>query len=165
MIISLVAAMGRNRVIGIHNQLPWRLPADMKHFRAVTMGKPVVMGRKTYDSIGKPLPGRHNIVVTQDRNFVVSGISVAHSIKEAMAQAQGAEEIMVIGGASFYTQMLPMAQRLYLTEIHHEFAGDAYFPAWRPTEWLEVRRDDHGPDDDNPYSYSFLMLERRPAPK
>ncbi len=161
MILSLIAAMGNDRVIGIENRLPWRLPADMKHFRALTMGKPVLMGRKTFDSIGKPLPGRTNIVVTQDRNFQPTGVSVAHSIDEALAAGAGAEEIMVIGGASFYAQLLPRAQRLYITEIHHTFPGDAFFPAWNPAEWREIRRDDHAPDNDNPYPYSFVTLARR----
>ena len=159
--ISIVAAMGNKRVIGIENRLPWRLPADMKHFRAVTMGKSVLMGRKTFESIGKPLAGRTNIVVTQDRSFHPAGISVVHSIDEALAEGAVAGEIMVIGGASFYTQLLPRAQRLYLTEIHHDFAGDAFFPDWDPGEWREVARDNHVPDEDNPYPYSFVTLERQ----
>ncbi len=153
--------MGRGRVIGIGNKLPWRLPADMKHFRALTMGKAVLMGRKTFESIGKPLAGRTNIVVTQDHRFCPQGVRVAHSIDEALALASDEEEIMVIGGASFYAQLLPRAQRLYLTEIHQDFAGDAFFPAWQADEWLETARHDHAPDGDNPYSYSFVTLERR----
>ena len=163
MIISLIAAMGNNRVIGIDNRLPWRLPADMKHFRAITMGKPVLMGRKTFESIGKALPGRANIVVTQDRHFHSDGVSVAHSIEEALAMAEtaGTTEVLVIGGASFYAQFLPKAQRLYITEIHNDFQGDAFFPAWEPAEWREVQRYDHAPDGDNAYAYSFVTLERR----
>ena len=153
--------MGKGRVIGIENRLPWRLPADMKHFRALTLGKAVLMGRKTFDSIGKPLAGRTNIVVTQDREFRPEGVSVAHSIEEALTLAGDKEEIMVIGGASFYAQLLPRAQRLYLTEIHQDFLGDAFFPAWQADEWRETARDDHAPDGDNPYSYSFVTLERR----
>ena len=160
MIISLIAAMANGRVIGIENRLPWRLPADMKHFRAVTMGKPVLMGRKTFDSIGKPLPGRINIVVTQDQNFGPEGVNVAYSIEEALAAANDAEEIMVIGGASFYAQLLPRAQRLYITEIHHDFAGDAFFPAWDPVAWREIQREDYDPDSSNPFPYSFVSLER-----
>ena len=161
MIISLIAAMGNGRVIGIHNRLPWRLPADMKRFRALTMGKPVLMGRKTFESIGRPLAGRTNIVVTQDRSYDGPiGVKVAHSVDEALAIESKAQEIMVIGGASFYLQLLPRAQRLYLTEIHHDFVGDAFFPAWDSTEWREVQRDDHVPDGDNPYPYSFVTLER-----
>ena len=163
MIISLIAAMGKDRVIGIANRLPWRLPADMKHFRALTLGKPVLMGRKTFDSIGKPLPGRTNIVVSQDPDFQPEGVTVARSVAEALAAGREADEIMVIGGASFYAQLLPQAQRLYITEIHHAFAGDAFFPAWDPREWREIERDDHAADGDNIYPYSFITLARREA--
>lgn len=163
MIVSLIAAMGNHRVIGVDNRLPWRLPADMKHFRAITMGKPVLMGRKTFESIGKALPGRTNIVVSQDRHFRPDGVRVAYSIEEALAMAgtAGANEVLVIGGASFYAQLLSRAQRLYITEIHHDFQGDAFFPAWEPAEWREVQRYDHAPDGDNAYAYSFVTLERR----
>lgn len=161
MIISLVAAMDEGRVIGIDNRLPWRLPADLQHFRRVTLGKPVLMGRKTFDSIGKPLAGRDNIVVTQDRHYRPAGVTVVHSIDEALAAAGDAGEIMVIGGASFYEQLLPHARRLYLTEIHHRFAGDAFFPAVDPEAWRETAREDHGPDEKNPYAYSFVTLERQ----
>jgi dihydrofolate reductase len=167
MIISLVAAMGKGRVIGVENRLPWRLPADMKRFRALTIGKPVLMGRKTFESIGKPLAGRTNIVVTQDRNFRPIGVKVAHTVDEALEMGSEAQEIMVIGGASFYKQLLPRAQRLYITEIHHDFVGDAFFPSWDSSEWREVKRDDHAPDLDNAYPYSFVTMERRrpsPAP-
>jgi len=161
MIISLVAAMDAGRVIGIENRLPWRLPADMQHFRRVTMGKPVLMGRKTFDSIGKPLAGRRNIVVTQDRHYHPAGVEVVHSIDAALAAAGDVDEIIVIGGASFYEQLLPHAQRLYLTEIHHNFVGDAFFPAMNPQAWREMAREDHAPDANNPYAYSFVTLERQ----
>ena len=161
MIISLIAAMGKGRVIGIENRLPWRLPADMKHFRALTLGKTVLMGRKTFDSIGKPLAGRTNIVVSQDPDFHPEGVTVARSIAEALPAGETTGEIMVIGGASFYAQLLPRAQRLYITEIHHDFPGDAYFPAWPPEEWQEIARDDHAADADNLYPYSFVTLARR----
>jgi len=161
MIISLIAAMGEDRVIGIDNRLPWRLPADMKHFRALTLGKPVLMGRKTFDSIGKPLPGRTNIVVSQDPAFQPQGVRVARTLAEALAAGVDAAEIMVIGGASFYAQLLPQAQRLYLTQIHHPFSGDAFFPAWDHHEWHEIAREDHDADQDNVYSYSFITLSRR----
>jgi dihydrofolate reductase len=159
--IALVAAMGQDRVIGVGNRLPWRLPADMKHFRTLTVGKTVLMGRKTFESIGKPLAGRANVVVTQDRLFHAEGVRVAHSIDEALALAADETEVMVIGGASFYAQLLPRAERLYLTEIHQRFAGDAFFPAWDPAAWRETAREDHGPDHANPYAYSFVTLERR----
>jgi len=159
--IALVAAMGRNRVIGLGNRLPWHLPADMRHFRTLTLGKAILMGRKTYESIGKPLAGRTNIVVTQDRRFHPAGVQVAHSIDEALALTQDEREVMVIGGASFYGQLLPRARRLYLTQIDHAFEGDAFFPAWEPADWREAAREDHGADDANRYPYSFITLERR----
>jgi dihydrofolate reductase len=159
-IISLIAAMADNRVIGIRNTLPWHLPADFRHFKKTTLGKPVLMGRKTYDSIGKPLPGRMNIIVTQDKSFQAPGTVIVHSIEEALQAAGNTEEIMVIGGASFYAQLLPRADRLYLTLVHHNFEGDAWFPAYNPTEWREIGRIDHPADAENPYPYTFLTLER-----
>lgn len=161
MFISLIAAMANNRVIGIENRLPWRLPADMKHFRALTMGKPVLMGRKTFESIGKPLPGRTNIVVSLDPNFHPEGVLVTRSIDDALLVGQNAKEIMVIGGASFYAQLLPRAHYLYITEIHHDFSGDAFFPEWDPVEWREIQRQDHTASGDNIYPYSFITLVRR----
>jgi len=158
--LSIIAALSRNHVIGKDNQLPWRLPADLKHFKAVTLGKPVIMGRKTFESIGKPLPGRDNIVVTRDPQYRADGIAVTHSLDDALAQAHAAPEIMLIGGAQLYTQALPRAQRLYLTLIHADFDGDAHFPDYEPSEWRETAREDHAPDEKNPYRYSFLILER-----
>lgn len=161
MTISLIAAMADNRVIGIDNTLPWHLPADLRHFKKITMGKPILMGRKTYESIGKPLPGRTNIIVTTDRGYQAPGCIVVHSIDEALGATQESEEVMVIGGASFYEQLLPRADRLYLTLIHADFAGDAYFPDIDPTQWREIGRTDGEPDETNPYRYSFVVLERK----
>ena len=158
--LSLIAALSRNRVIGKDNQLPWRLPADLKHFKAVTLGKPVIMGRKTFESIGKPLPGRANIVVTRDPKFHAAGIAIAHSLDDALAQAHDAPEIMLIGGAQLYTQALAHAQRLYLTLIHADVDGDAHFPDYEPADWRETAREDHAPDDSTPHPYSFVVLER-----
>ena len=165
MIISLIAAMGRNRVIGINNTLPWRLPADLKHFKQITMGKPVLMGRKTYESIGKPLPGRTNIIVSGDRDYQVPGCIVVHSINAALTAAAGHEEIMVIGGASFYQQLLPRADRLYLTLIDENFTGDAWFPEYTPAKWREVERQDFAANEANPYNHSFVAMERFKNPK
>lgn len=161
MSLSLIVAMARNRVIGRANGLPWRLPADLKHFKALTLGKPVIMGRKTFASIGKPLPDRHNIVVSRDPQFSASGVSIAHSLEDALQQAQPAAEVMLIGGAQLYAQALPRAQRIYLTLIDADVAGDAYFPDHDDSEWLETARTDHDADAGNPYAYSFLVLERR----
>ncbi|MGD8856342.1 MAG: type 3 dihydrofolate reductase [Chloroflexota bacterium] len=158
--ISLIVAMGTNRVIGRDNRLPWRMPADMKRFREITMGKALVMGRETFDSIGKPLAGRHNIVLTRNKTYAAEGCTVAHSISEAL-QAAGEGEIMVIGGGRVYAQMLPVADRIYLTLIDAEFEGDSYFPTLDMAEWREVARELHGIDEDNPYNYAFIVLDRR----
>ena len=155
--------MADNRVIGQDNQLPWRLPADLKHFKRITMGKPVIMGRKTFESIGRPLPGRRNIVVTTAAAFHAEGCSVAGSIDEALAQAADSEEIMIIGGGTLYESCLDQARRIYLTCIHQAFAGDTFFPELDPRQWQERERVDHAPDDVNPYAYSFMVLERRAA--
>lgn len=160
MLISFVVAMARNHVIGNHNQLPWRLPADLQHFKAVTMGKPVVMGRKTFDSIGRPLPGRTNIVVTRDVAYQAEGCVVVHSIDEALRAAGDVAEVMVIGGAEFYRQLLPRADRIHLTRIDAEFEGDAWFPELNDAEWREVAREAHAPDEKNPHAYAFVTLER-----
>jgi len=160
MIIALISAMSRNRVIGMNNALPWRLPADLKHFKQITLGKPVLMGRKTYESIGKPLPGRTNIIISRGSDYQVPGCIVAHSIDAALAAAAGNDEVMVIGGAALYEQMLPRADRLYLTLIDEDFKGDAWFPEINRAQWQEQERVDHAPDAANPYHYSFLMLQR-----
>ncbi len=160
MIISIIAAMGNGRVIGINNQLPWKLPADMKFFRSTTMGKPILMGRKTYESIGKPLPGRTNIIITRNSNFHAEGCIVSHSIEEALQQAKASEEVMVIGGASLYRQILPLAQRFYLTKVHADFEGDSYFPEFDLQEWTTTERTDHTTDEDNPYDYSFIVMDK-----
>jgi len=159
--ISLIAAMASNRVIGINNTLPWHLPADFRHFKAVTMGKPILMGRKTYESIGRPLPGRTNIIITNNPSYSAEGCSVVNSIEEALVLTQNEEEVMIIGGASFYQQTLAFAQRIYLTIIHHNFEGDAYFIELDHASWREVERVDHPADENNRYPYSFLTLEKK----
>lgn len=161
MLISLIAAMADDRTIGIENRLPWRLPADMRWFRQHTLGKPVLMGRKTFESLGsRPLPQRTNIVLTRDPDFQAPEARVAHSIEEALAVAGEADEVMVIGGAAFYQEMLPRADRLYLTIVHDSFNGDAWFPAYDVGEWEEVLREEHSADERNPHAYTFLILQR-----
>ena len=128
MIISFVAAMGRNKAIGKDNSLPWKLPADMKHFKDLTKGKPVIMGRKTYESIGKPLPNRKNIILTRDKNYKSKQCIVVHSVEEALSAAGSSEEAMVIGGSQVYHKFLPRTNKMYLTIIGADFEGDAYFP-------------------------------------
>ncbi len=157
--ISLIAAMANNRIIGKNNALPWHLPADLKHFKNVTMGKPIVMGRKTFESIGRPLPGRQNIIVTRDKNFKAEGCTIIHKINE-IHSCTDAPEIMVIGGAEIYKQLLPQAHRLYLTFIQANFEGDSYFPQWQQDEWREIAREDHVADEINKYDYSFVILEK-----
>lgn len=160
-IISLIAAMAENRVIGIENRLPWKLPADMKWFRENTLGKPIVMGRKTFESFGaKPLPQRTNIVITNDTHYRADGAVVVHSIEDALKAAGDTPEVMIIGGASFYTQMLPRADRIYLTIVHHTFDGDAWLPEFDANQWREARRSEHQADEKNSYDCSFLVLER-----
>jgi len=161
MLISLVAAMDRNRLIGRDNALPWRLPADLAHFKKTTMGKPVLMGRLTYESIGRPLPGRTNVIVSRDPDFLAEGCVVVNSINDAIAAAGDVDEVFIMGGASFYAQTLPLAGRMYLTIIDDTFAGDAWFPLYSEGGWLEVSREDHQPDEKNPHHYSFLILERK----
>lgn len=160
MIISIIAAMADNRVIGIENSLPWNLPADMKWFRQQTMNKPVLMGRKTFDSIGKPLPNRRNIVISRDTALVIEGCDVVGTIDEALQLCADVEEVMIIGGASFYEQMLPRAKRLYLTLVHADIEGDAWFPELDFNQWQEKQRIDHHADEVNGFDYSFVILER-----
>ncbi|GGA67859.1 dihydrofolate reductase [Neiella marina] len=156
--ISLIAAMGRNRVIGKDNQMPWHMPADLKHFKQVTMGKPVVMGRKTFESIGRPLPGRLNIVITRDHSYVSEGVSVVDSPEAALAIAQETtDEVMIIGGGQIYQQFLPQATDLYLTFIDAEPEGDAFFPKW-PDKFRQVSKSHHPKDDKNDYSCDFVHM-------
>ena len=152
--------MGGNRVIGFRNRLPWRLPADLRRFRAITMGKPVIMGRRTFESIGKPLPGRDNIVVTRNRQFRPDGCRVFSSTDDALTACRGQPEIMVIGGASLYAQILPDARRMYLTLIQETFSGDVFFPAYDEAEWVETDRENYAADAENPYPYSFVVMDR-----
>lgn len=164
--IALIWAMAENRVIGRDNKLPWYLPNDLKYFKRVTSGKPVIMGRKTYDSIGQPLPNRTNIIVTRDTAFSAEGCQVVHSLDEALnlAEAQlmvsGGEEVIVMGGAEIYAQALPRADRLYVTLVHAEVAGDAVFPAIDFDAWRESAREDFVAAGPNPYDYSFVIYDR-----
>jgi dihydrofolate reductase len=159
--IALVVARAANGVIGDNGKIPWRLPEDMRRFRQVTMGKPCVMGRKTWDSLPKkPLPGRLNIVVTRDLHFIAEGAAVVHSLDEAIARArlESADEIAIIGGEGIYRAALPRADVIHLTEVLAEFPGDAYFPAIDASAWRETAREDHVPDSG--LEYRFVTLER-----
>ncbi|WP_455234718.1 type 3 dihydrofolate reductase [Thiogranum longum] len=158
--VSLVVAMAENRVIGRDNELPWRLSADLQHFKALTMGKPIIMGRKTYESIGRPLPGRICIVVTRDSSYTAEGCRVAHSVGQALETAAGYDEVMIIGGADLYGQLLERADRLYLTLVRAEIDGDAWFPEFDAQQWREIARESHQADEKNQYDYDFVTLER-----
>ena len=161
--VELVVAAARNGVIGRDNGLPWRLPADLAHFKRVTLGHPILMGRRTLDSIGRPLPGRQNIVLTRDPSFRAAGATVVHSLAEARAAAGDAGRLMVIGGAEIYRACLADADVLHLTEVDAELDGDARFPAWRREDWQEITREAHPADERHAYAYSFVTLKRRAA--
>lgn len=158
--LALIAAMSRGRVIGKGNALPWHLPADLAHFKRTTLGKPVLMGRYTHESIGFALPGRLNLVLSRDPAYRAEGCTTVTSVDAALAAAGDAPELMVIGGAQLYAALLPKASRLYLTEIDADFDGDAHFPAWDPAAWCEIDSERHTPDARNPYRYRFVTLER-----
>lgn len=164
--LSMIVAQAKNRVIGRQNKLPWYLPGDLKYFKQVTMGKPVIMGRKTYESIGKPLPGRLNVVITRDPTYRLEGAKVVHSLAEAIELSEsqafidGVEEAMVIGGEQIYAQALPLAERLYVTQVHAEVEGDALFPELVLSDWDELGRDDFKAEGPNPYDYSFVVYQR-----
>jgi len=159
--ISLVVAMAENRVIGRDNALPWHLPADLRHFKTLTLGKPVLMGRRTYESIGRPLPGRQNIVLTKDTGFQAPGCDICTSLEQALALAGNADEVMVIGGGALYEELLVRADRIYMTEIYASIEGDTWFPAMDSATWREVAREQYAADEKNPLGYSFVTLERR----
>jgi dihydrofolate reductase len=160
--ISLIWAMDENRVIGKNNQLPWHLPADLKFFKKSTMGHPIVMGRKTYQSIGRPLPGRENIIITRNQEFSCEGCTVLHSVNELIQYAQQLEqEIFIIGGAEIFKEVFPVADRLYITKIYAEFEGDTYFPKIDMEQWKPVFREPGVTDEKNPYRYEFFIYERK----
>ncbi len=159
--LSLCVAMDKRRLIGCNNALPWHLPADLKHFRAITMGKPIIMGRKTYESIGRPLPGRLNIVLSRDTKLSLAGCQVWHDFDQLFAFTQAYEECVVIGGSSIYKRLLPMVQRLYVTWVDGEFEGDSYFPDCQLEKWQEIERQDFPADQENLYPYSFTVYASR----
>ena len=161
MIVSLVAAASDNNVIGKNNTLPWRMPADMKFFKNLTMGHTVVMGRKTYESMGKPLQGRKNIVITRNNDFKAENCIVLGSFSEVLEYCKTEDEIFVIGGAQIYHQLIDKADKIYLTRIHGNFDGDAHFPVIDIKEWDETYQSHFQADEKNPYPYSFLEFSRR----
>ena len=161
--ISMIAAMAHDRVIGKDNQMPWHLPADLAHFKRVTLGKPVLMGRKTFESIGRPLPGRRNLVISRNPGYQAEGIEVVGSVEAALALLAGSsvEELMVIGGGHLYAEMLPSADCLYLTRMDLAVEGDTRFPAFDDGQWQRVDCESHPADEKNPHPYSFETWQRR----
>ena len=166
MILSVIVAMAHNRVIGLNNQMPWHLPADLAWFKKNTLNKPVIMGRKTFESIGRPLPNRHNIVISRQIESIdnkISNVSWVKSIDEAisLAQKQQPDEVFIIGGGNIYQQVLPLIERLYLTHIDAELQGDTYFPDYLPEQWQVIYQEDHQADEKNSYPYQFKILQRK----
>lgn len=165
--ISMIAAIDKNRLIGNGPDIPWCLPADLRHFRDMTIGKPVVMGRKTFETLPRPLAKRKNIILTRNKHYAApKECIVAHSVKDVIKTVESlsinaTSELMICGGAPIYTAFLPYASRLYLTQIHAVFKGDVYFPEFDWNAWEEVNRTDHEADEKNPHEYSFLILERK----
>ncbi|MBB1268671.1 type 3 dihydrofolate reductase [Shewanella sp. SR44-3] len=155
--IALIAAMANNRVIGKDNQMPWHLPEDLRHFKAMTLGKPVVMGRKTFESIGRPLPGRHNIVITRQADYVIDGVSCVSSFEEAKALAGDCEELIVMGGGQLYAEILPMADIMYLTFIKLDIEGDTFFPLWNEQDWQTIQTENVTNDNELEYSFNTLV--------
>ena len=161
MILSIIAAMDRNRLIGNNNQLPWHLPVDFAHFKSVTMGKPIIMGRKTFESIGKPLPGRTNIVLSRDPGTKYDGAECVTSFEGAVSVVPDAEEIMVIGGSTIYEMLMPLVDRMYLTYVESEFEGDAWFPEFDQQQWRETSSEYRQANDKNAYDCRFVTLEKK----
>ena len=158
--LSIIVAMDKNRAIGANGTLPWHLSSDLKNFKSITMGKPIVMGRKTHESIGQPLPGRENIILTRDETFFAEGCTVLHSLDAIYEHCSECEEVMITGGAEIYKSSLNDASKLYLTEVHTAIDGDTFFPAFNRSEWKEVSRQDFKSDEKNEYDYSFVELNK-----
>jgi len=159
--VSLIVAMAKNRVIGVNNTLPWHLPADLKHFRTLTMGHHIVMGRKTYESIGKPLPGRTSVVVTRDAGYAPPGVITVNTLEAAISACGEDKEIFMIGGEELYRHAIKFADRVYLTEIDADIAGDKHFTELDPGYWQETKRVSHAPDERNCYSFQFVVYDRK----
>jgi dihydrofolate reductase len=159
--LSILVAMARNRTIGVNNTLPWRCPEDLKHFKTLTMGHHMIMGRKTFDSIGKPLPGRTTVVVTRNNDLSIAGCVIAHSLNEAIAACGGDEEIFIVGGAELYRQAFSLVDTLYITEIQQDVEGDAHFPAFDKSIWLEESREARSQEVPQSLEYHFVTYRRK----
>lgn len=160
--ISIIVAVAKNNLIGKKNSLPWYLPADLKHFKAITMGHYILMGQNTYASIGKPLPGRSTIILSNDPDYKQVGCVVVNTPEEAIktAEKSGEKEFMICGGGQVYKTFLPLAHKIYLTRVHHKFDGDIFFPKLNIKEWKVISEESHEPDEKNPFAYDFLILEK-----
>lgn len=160
--ISFILAMDENRVIGSGNKLPWHLPEDLKFFKRVTMGHPIVMGRKTYESIGRPLPGRKNIIITRNKDYTCDPCTIFHSVEEFLSYSKNDtdEEYFVIGGAEIFRSFIPVVDRLYITQIHHVFEGDTFFPNLNMKDWQLVSQEQGVKDEKNPFDYEFLIYNK-----
>lgn len=158
--LSLIVAMDQKGVIGVNNALPWRLSDDLKNFKAITMGKPIIMGRKTWESIGKPLPGRDNVIITRNPEYAAPGCIVCHSLDDAIRYFAGVPEIFIIGGRDIFSAALDKADRIYLTEVHADVEGDTWFPVFDRSEWREVNHHDFAANEKNEYSFSVVTLEK-----
>jgi dihydrofolate reductase len=159
--LSIIVAMAINRTIGVNNTLPWRCPEDLKHFKMLTMGHHMIMGRKTFDSIGKPLPGRTTVVVTRNTDLEIEGCTIAHSLNDAIAACAGDEEIFVVGGAELYRQAVSVADTLYFTEIQQDVEGDAHFPEFDYSAWREISRDVRSQETPQPLEYHFVTYRKK----
>ncbi len=162
--VSIIAALSTNRTIGFNNRIPWHLPEDLKRFKRLTMGHHLLMGRRTFESIGRVLPGRTTVVITRRKNYSPVGVLVGTSLKEALELAGSDEEVFIAGGGQIYREALIRADRLYLTLVHGEFSGDVHFPSYDDSGWRLLSREDYNQSDINPYRYSFLVLEKTPSP-
>ena len=159
--LSIIVAMDRNRVIGRGGALPWHISSDLKNFKKITMGKPILMGRKTHDSIGKPLPGRENIILTNNKKYSAEGCTVKNTLDEVYSYCEEQLELVVMGGAILYSQTLDKADKLYITEVNASVNGDTFFPEYKSSQWREISRESFNADENNEFDYSFTVLERK----
>ena len=158
--ISIIAAITKNNVLGKDNKMPWHLPAELQYFKKVTLGKPVIMGRKTFESIGRPLPGRENIVITRQVDFTPTGVTIKHDLQSAINYVKDIEEVMIIGGANLYQQAINFADKMYLTVIDFECEGDVFFPTWDDEQWNIIKKETHKADEQNKHDFVTVILER-----
>ncbi len=161
MTISIIVAFDERRLIGNNNQLPWHLPADLKHFKSITMGHTMIMGRKTFESIGKPLPGRVSIIISRQLHYSIAGCQVYSSLDSAIEACSHLDEVFFIGGSQIFKAALPRASKLYITKIHHTFEGDTFFPEIDYNEWTETSSERHPADEKNPWDYSYINYQKK----